>query len=317
MGMQWLESQQGIGKFRDDPDKLKADLAKMLSEGAKKWREAYREIPLTLEEVPLPYAEPIVWAVRDLNRSNLVERERESLRAFFGQPVAVAQVPDLLVETYRVAQDEGFSTLAPIYLPATEFEQRTKYPGWKVKPEKWYWEQIRTGKVNKDAAKLAGVWGLFDESQRPNYAGGRQLFDDDALAPILQRLRREGRIQVLNNTRQVPETSRFGVSAYEQDQFVFPQLAMCLRLVDRVKEGVTQLRRTTEMEFNFAGNLRYPHLGQANTLEWLDDKFGCARRLVGGHSGGGGLAFVYYGWSGGHDGGIGFRPLIVFSPQAR
>lgn len=252
-------------------------------------------------------------AVDILNPSQLIEKEHEALRAFFGKEVPVVTPPPELFEAQRVAETEGFGRiLEPIYFPAVKFEQNDEYPGWRIKPDREYWNRIRVARVN-DAAKFGGDWGLFDDSRRPNYDGGRQMFPEDSLAPMLSQARKEGRINVPNFVKNVPEGSRFAVSPDEQDQIVFPKLAKILQLT----ESVATVRRPTVMEFNFAGNLRYPHLGKAGTWEWLHDKFANGFRLIGGFSYDGGLAGVRDYWSDARDDSIAFRPLVVFSPKTR
>ena len=267
-------------------------------------------------EPSLPSATPTVWVERDLNITQLVEREHNALKTFFGKEVPVVQPPALLAETLRVAEGEGLSIFQPLYFPAIEFKQNSRFPGWSVKPEEWYWEQIKAGRVDKDAAKLGGYWSLFDESRRPSYDNGKQMFTDDPLEAILVRGRHEGKIEVPDYLREVPKESRFGVSPDEQDKFVFPSIADSLGLLTRVANGQAQVRRPTEMEFNFVGNLRYPHLGQANTWEWMQDRFEDDYRLLGGHSDYGGLAYVSYDWSDYHNDSIAFRPVVAFLPQA-
>lgn len=242
----------------------------------------------------------------------LVEQERKILNAFFGKEIPVVAPPSELFETLKVAEREGFGRIfEPIYFPKVEFRQEGNYPGWQVKPERWYWEQISAGKISKDAANLGGYWGLFDNSRRPDYDNGKQMFQEDPLAPILSRARKEGRIATPNFVRNIPEDSRFAVSPNEQDQTVFPALRKILKL----PESAAIMRRPTEMEFNFAGNLRHPHLGEANTWEWLHDKFGVGGRLIGGNSDYGGVTDVDCYWSDNRHDNIAFRPLVVFSPK--
>lgn len=263
----------------------------------------------------LPKDHPERREVEDLvsRAQGPVPKEQQEQGVFFGREAAVATPPSLLSETQRLAESEGFN-FVPIFFPAIEFKPDSTYPGWRFKPEEWYWKQIgKKGGISEDAAKLGGFWGLLDVSVRPNYDNGRQLFDNDALGQILKKGRQNGKIVVPDYLKHVPDTSRFGVSPDEQDAYVFPELAKVLNLSDKVKKGQVQRRRLTEMEFNFVGNLRYPHFGEANTGEWLEDNFGGGGRLYGGHSGHGGLGYVDYNWSGNLNDRLGFRPLVVFS----
>jgi len=251
-----------------------------------------------------------VERTRFIDVSQLVEREREALRTFFGKEVSVDIPPAILLETLRVAEDKGFGILKPLYFPKIKFKQTDEYPGWKVKLRDWYWEKIIGGRVSNEAAKLGGYWALFDESRRPNDNESRQMFPEDPLAPMLTQARERGSIAVSDFVKHVPKGSRFAVSPNEQDRTVFPQLAQILRL----NEVAARVRRPTAIELNFAGNLRYSHLGEANTWEWLDDNFGNGGWLVGGCSNFGGLYFVCL-WHDDRIGNAAFRPLVVFSPK--
>lgn len=145
-----------------------------------------------------------------LNPSQLVEKEHEALKDFFGGEVAVVTPPPLFFETQRVAEGEGFGIFDPLYFPTKEFSSRARFPGWEIKPEEWYWQQIEAGRISEDAAKLGGYWGLFDRSRRPNYYGGKQLFENDPLALSLKKGREEGKIVVFSLAKHIPETSRYG-----------------------------------------------------------------------------------------------------------
>lgn len=248
-----------------------------------------------------------------LSSSQLVEKEHEALRAFFGKEILVPVPPPELVGTQKVAESEGFGILVPLYFPVIRFKKDDEYPGWKIKPQEWYWNQIREGRISSDAAKLGGYWGLFDESRRPQI--GKQMFPEDPLAPILSQARKEGRLMPFSDNSpyegDVPEGSRYAVCPKVQDQVVFPQLEEILQLT----EGIARVRRPTAMEFNFAGNFRYPHLGEVCTAEWLHDKVKGGSLLVGGDFVSGGLASVEWGWPTSSPVLLAFRPLVDFSPK--
>ncbi|MBI4080607.1 MAG: hypothetical protein HY430_02440 [Candidatus Levybacteria bacterium] len=179
-------------------------------------------------------------------------------------------------------------------------------PGWKVKPEHWFWEQIKDGNLPQDAATLKEGWYLVDRRGKPNYQDDKQMYEDDYLAPFMENLRETGRVQ---KYRFVPDNSRFGASADEIEQVILPELASILG-----SEGIVRSKR--EIEFNVLGNMHYPEWGETNTWEWYADKFEDDSRLIGGHSGGGGLAHVSYDWSDNRHDGVGFAPLVEFPSEA-
>lgn len=245
-----------------------------------------------------------------LSVTQLVEQAKEEYRRDFGTvDIPVVEPSQLVLETQRVADSEGFGFLKPFHFPCgeTRLDSPTP-PGWK-KLNRWFFQQM-TGKkpnVSPDAAKIGAYWTLFDESKRPEFAG------DEKFGIILATGRDLNTIKDSSSTRL--RTSRFGVSMNEQDSYVFPELAKPLRLVDHIAQDLVVIRRPKATEFNCAGNLRYRHLGEDPTWEGFDDKFAVGYRLFGGHSASGGLGGVDYGWTGNHDGGIAFRPLVVFLSQ--
>ena len=203
------------------------------------------------------------------------------------------------------AYERGVTIFEPHCLPPIHFEKNLKWPGKGVKPEDWYWEQIKAGRISKEAAKLQGLWFLVDGSQKPNHDSGRQLYENDPLGPTLARLRQEGKIAVPSSYRHIPDASRFAVSWDEVTQHVNPAVAELLGV------EVSQVRLPRAIEFNVLGNLFHPEWGETTTWEWFEDVFGGGRRLHGGYSVYGGLADVDHYWSDGRDD-IGFRPLVVF-----
>lgn len=256
-----------------------------------------------------------------LTSSQLVEKTHESLKIFFGKEVKVAAPSSLFLGFGRISEAEGFSIFSPIYFANEEFTQESNYPGWKIKPEKYFWEQIKEEMLPENARRLPGAWAYIDASIRPNYDRGKQLFENDPLAPILQKGRSQGKIEVPDLLKHVPETSRFGASPKEHDTYVFPELSKIFSKTPQVKEafarGLIKIRKPTATEFNFAGNLYFPHFDNANTSECLDDKVGRGgRRLFGGRKDEGGLAHVSDVWYEGHDDRRAFRPLIVFAPKS-
>lgn len=250
-----------------------------------------------------------------LNASQLVEQTKEQFRGAFGSAnIAVADPTELVLETQRVAVGEGYGFFAPTYIPFGETKLDSPTPsGWK-KLNRWFFYYMRGTKpqVSSHAAKVGPYWTLFDESIRPEFSG------DEKFGLILVRGREQGRIAVPDHVKHLTKDSRFGVSMDEQDNFVFPELAKPMRLVDKIAKGVVQVRRPKAAEFNFVGNLKLPHLGEDPNWEGFGDKFGDGVRLVGGHSGVGGLSRVVYDWSDGHRGGVAFRPVVVFlfQPQS-
>lgn len=217
------------------------------------------------------------------------------------------ELPQKVSDILRRAEKTGIRVFEPYHLSGVTLQQDSNVKGWDRKPESWYWEQIKNGNVSQDAPKLPGVWVLVDKTTRPNYKDGKQLHKNDPFSPLLARLRKEGKIQTIKD---IPETSRFAISPDELAQVVLPEIARLLGV------EFSQVRLPKEIEFNVIGNFKHPEWGEVNTGEWFNDRFGGGVRLLGGDSGHGGLSHVLCLWSGHRHGLIGFRPLVVVSPEA-
>lgn len=254
-----------------------------------------------------------------LTPSQLVEKTRVELAKPFANSapnIFIVDPPAILFESQRVTDGEGIGVMKPIYFPLGETRLDSSLPdGW-VKLQQWIFDQIKAGNVSPDALRIGAFWALFDESKRPKYDGGKQMFEkDEQMGLILAQARNEGQIAIPDYVKHLSGESRFGVSMDEQDRVVFPRLAEKWRLVEAITQGQVRIRRPKVAEFNFAGNLRYPYLGEANTWEGFEDKFEVGGRLVGGDSDFGGLADVDYSWSDNLADFMAFRPLVEFSSQ--
>lgn len=271
--------------------------------------DGFEDQPFETPHVSDPLALPNIEAPLSLS-DQLVVREKDAWKSFLGtEDIDVPNPPQELLDALARAEEKGITVFEAHFFPRIEFEQNSQYPGWNVRPEGWYWEQIKTGNVAEGAAKLDGLWVLVDGSQKPAYDKGRQLHENDPFGLILTRLRREGKIAVPDSYRHVPEISRFAVTPNEREAHFNSALAEMLG----VQADLVRVLRA--IEFNVLGNLYHPEWGQTNTAEWFNDKFEGDDRLIGGGSDYGGLAYVYCHWSGGRGGGVGFRPLVVFPSQ--
>ncbi len=218
--------------------------------------------------------------------------------------IEIPRPPQDLLEKQALLLEKGVTVYEAHFLPSISIDDDARI----VKPNPWFYQNIKEKRISEDALKLPGMWVLIDGSPKPNYNRGLQMYANDPHAPTLARLREEGKIAIPDHTKQVPKTSRFGVSFDEIDSHVAPEEAKRLFETDR------RVRVPTEAESVFIGSLYHPELGETNTWEWRYDKVEDGRRLLGGRSGNGGLAYVDDSWPGHHDVSIGFRLLVEF-PQ--
>ena len=238
----------------------------------------------------------------------LIEKEREALKAFFGKDIAVPEPPVELFQTLENMLGLGITGFEPHFLPQVSLTEEDKLPGWKVKPSSWLWEEIKECNISTDASGLKEGWYLVDRRRKPRYDNGNQRYNNDYFESIMQELRKTGKIQEYSF---VPTTSRFGASPAEIEQVILPEFA---RTVDTRGEAANK----TYMQFNVWGNMYYPEWGKTTTLEWFVDRSDDYVCLCGGRSDGGGLAHVSSSlWPGERRDFIAFSPVIRFLSKPR
>jgi len=234
----------------------------------------------------------------------LIEQETESLRNFFGHDVEVPPLPpEITPERYEKWKEMG---LELHYLPAEEMKKDSNFPGWKKKPEDWFYEKLKAKEIAADSATLPAAWMLIDGREKPNYKDGKQTYKEDVLAETLEDLRKRKII-----TEFKVKGSRFNIS---WDELNKPEVKKAIADVLDVPEESLRLPRA--IEWNYLGNAYHPKWGETDTWEWFEDSYQKGtRRLDGGNSGYGGLSYVYWGAPSGRSDFLGFRPQVVFSRE--
>ncbi len=230
----------------------------------------------------------------------LIKKAQRVLSKAFDKLIAVESVPAEFTEE-NLAKWAKYN-LRPVYLPDEEISEDRPFRNW-VKPEKWFYSQIGDGKISENATKLKKGWYLADFTLSADYNNGTQVFQNDPLAPLIIRLRREGRIGKYDST---PMGSRFAITNDEWRNVLLPELAKELGFKSE------QVRLERVIEFNAIGNLYDKNRGKFNAWEWFDDRFEDSRRLCGGDRDVGGFAFVSYRWSVFRFDSVAGRPLVSF-----
>jgi len=235
--------------------------------------------------------------------TDLVGRESEKLREFFGYNIEVPPLPDEITpEKYEQWKELGFELH---YLPEEDLTKGRDLPGWKKKPNEWFFNQISEGKLSPDSTKLAGSWILIDNRAKPQYDDGEQIYEnDDQIGSALGKLRQQGLIENYKKTN-----SRFNISWDELNKTEVKEA-----LAEILNIDPQNLRLPRAVEWNYLGNAFYERWGETNTWEWFEDEYDKGQsRLHGGFSDDGGLSDVSWRSPGVRRGGRGFRPLVVFS----
>jgi len=239
--------------------------------------------------------------------AQLHAQQIETRNRFFGKEI-LPEPPMELTEFIERTCKLGF-TFEPYLSPGKHFSSDSDYPGWVVRPQAWFFDQIKRGNISPDSVRLPLQWAAMETIERPSYDRGGQLYENDALASILEDLRKGGKIAVPDWCKHIPSVSRFGVSA---DEISGP---VASRFAEVVKVNAVNVDAPTYMAFNYLGNIAHPEFGQANTAEWFVNIFARGYRLIGGNSDNDGLAGVGCDSSDGHRGDLGFRLLVAFPPK--
>ena len=246
-------------------------------------------------------------------QEKLLVEQRDVVERFRGKEV-FPEPPKALLEFVERTAEQVF--IYELYLePNALFTQTSDYPGWRVRPNPYFWDLIKSGRLSPDAARLSLGWVAMEAIRRPPYDGGMQMYENDPLAPKLEQLRNDGKIAVPYWCKHIPLTSRFGISAREIDNHIVPVFAQLSQIEEQIKAGTIKAGIPPYMAFNFRGNTAHPEFGETDTAEWFADETRDGRRLSGGDSGSGGLACLDDWIPGYHDGDIGFRLQVVFSSE--
>lgn len=257
------------------------------------------------------------WGVIPGWMKEMIIREGALLQVFFGQEF------DLMpfVETLRHYGRKRINIwrklgMEPHFLPEVLMSAEAIYPGWKIKPEKWFYQMSDQGKlfllqpdgslvVSNPAYQLGGITVLIDTRCKPAYNNGQQIYaEDKLLGSIIEDLRKQQKIQDYS-----PRNSRFNISGNECE---------VIKSVLAAKIGLKpeQVRLETEIEANVIPQL-YADMprqkdGTTNTSEWREEFFESrGYRLHGGLSVSGGLADVRCHGAGSHWSFQGVRFLAV------
>jgi len=232
--------------------------------------------------------------------ADLIRQTSKFLFKRFGKRIKVDSLPTEF--TLENLEKWAKYNLKPVFLPGEEILENRPFKKW-VKPEKWFYEKLREGKIAKDSAVLKRGWYLADFTLSVDYNNGIQAYPNDPLAPIIERLRREGKVGKYDKT---PLGSRFSIIPKDEWPLVLAELAKEFGFKPE------QIRLERAVEFNAIGNLYDYNRGKFSTWEWFSDPFEVSSRLHGGSRDGGGLALVSSYWFDFRDGGVAGRPLVSF-----
>jgi hypothetical protein len=204
-----------------------------------------------------------------------MEKEKQYHLAFFGQEFDLTEFANTL-KKYGKHQLKRWAKigLEPHFLPKVAMMTNTLYPGWKVKPDPWFYERQMVGKIfyriNGQLQKvftvtLGGETVLIDIRQLIYQNAEQMCQNDSLLSPIVKQLRQ--RNEILNYD---VSNFCFSVSALETD-IIKPLLAKKLGL------SSNQVRLETVIEGNVIPQL-YPDMprknnGEINVWVWYDDFF--------------------------------------------
>lgn len=193
---------------------------------------------------------------------SLAGQERQVLVPFFGKEMIVPTPPKELLTVMIRAREIGWTQAEPHFLPEFTLSQDFEIPGWKVKPNQWFWTGLKNRHIPKDAATLRGTWVISDGTPKPEISTFQiPPYEDVVLPGLLSQLREDGKISWKEG---LPKDSRFNIGNEELRSQVYPAIAILLGLQPE------QVRSLREIEYNFLGNLVHPEWS-TTTAEWLDD----------------------------------------------
>ena len=266
----------------------------------------YRKGVFTDGEVKrfLQRKEPFAASVSIDFREQIVARIKKILFKRLGQEITVDPLPQIWTEE-NLEKAARFN-LRPVFSLGKELNEilkKFKPKNWVPLPKKFFqWE--RDKKIAPDSAVWPRGWYLADFTVGVDYTDGTQVFHNDPLSSLIERLRKTGKVGKCDKT---PMGSRFDIVPNSEWPLVFTELANELKFF-----VAQQISLGPFAAFNVIGNIYDKNRGKFNMWEWFSDTFGDSYRLFGGIRRSGGLANVDYDWDGCRLGSIAGRPLVSF-----
>ena len=266
---------------------------KLCGDQGKKWLE---ELKRFLRREPNPYisGEEISFS------ESLVIQTQKLLSRKFRKKITVDPVPAWFTPE-NLARAVKFN-LKPIFLPGEEIGENRRIKGW-VMPDRDLYRWEKEGKIASDSHCLKHGWYLADFSRGVDYTDGSQVFPDDPLSPIIEKLRQA---QKIGKFDKAPIGSRFAIVPQSEWPLVFAEIANDLGLKQE------QIRLERAIEFNAIGNIYDSGRGKFNMWEWFADLFEDSDRLYAGHRDHGGWAYVSDIRFGDRNDDFAGRPLVSF-----
>ncbi len=253
----------------------------------------------------------------------IVSDEKQCHLVFFGKTFDLTDFANTLrkygEEKIKFWQNLG---LEPHFLPKVSMMPSDNYPGWKIKPENWFYQKIAKAKIFRqingnlkkvETVELEGVSVLIDTRLKPNYDNDSRTWkqtwkEDNLCGPVIEELRKARKIVNYN-----PQSSRFNISADEWESQIKPVLA------ERLGLETKQIRLERVIETNVIPQLYHsmPRKDddKTSTWVWYEEYFeNCNFQLSSGFSSfsvRGGLAGINYRRPDQHWHIRSCRPLIV------
>ncbi len=197
-----------------------------------------------------------------------------ALRLFevFNKHLAVDPLPAVCTEENMALWAKY--NMRPVFLPGENIGQNRQLDNW-LKPEHWFYKMFKEDRLDENATMLIRGWYLVDFSVGVNFDldHGQDFFPNDPLSPLIEGLRREGKIGMCGKTI---SGTRFAISKIEWHTVVLPALASEPHL------DPCQLRLERFIEFNAIGNMFDPNRGKFYMWQWFEDKLRENKHLSGG-----------------------------------
>jgi len=260
--------------------------------------------------------------------NEIIAKEEQCHLLFFGKTFDLTDFANIL-RKYGRRKIKFWQTLGlePHFLPKVPMMPENNYPGWKIKPEEWFYTQVKKGRILQEingkltkikTVELGGISVLVDTRLKPDCNNGKEWKNDNFCGPIIEKLRKTKKIANYD-----PPFSRFNVSIDEWEEKIKPAIA------NRLKVNPNSVLLESVIIANIIPQM-YPYMerkndGKTKTWCWFEDYFiekannlwdfrliGIPHyRLNGIFSEDGGLADVFYFPTHFQRPDGSFRPLIV------